>query len=284
MKKKTKDLLIITGIYILAYAAGILACGPVMPLIAKCFVFDTVATVVTFVFSVILVNSSVYDAYWSLTPMVMALCLFIGNRAFSPYRMAFLAAFLLWSVRLTVNWISVFTGFDYEDWRYRKFRSETPKPLWPAVNFFGIHYVPTLVVFLGMLPIFEIVDRPLGPLSLPGIALIPAGVCLELCADRQMHAFWANGPQGTVCDRGLWKCSRHPNYLGEITVWLGVFLTMLPYAPERWYYGAGFAAVALMFETISIPLMEKRQLTRRPAYADYRKKTSRLLLLPVRSR
>lgn len=37
----------------------------------KLFVFDSVATIVTFVFSVILRNSSVYDAYWSVAPMVM---------------------------------------------------------------------------------------------------------------------------------------------------------------------------------------------------------------------
>lgn len=280
MKRKTRDLVILLGIYLLAYAAGIFACRFVTPLLLKCFVFDTVATVVTFVFSVILVNSSVYDAYWSLTPMVMALCLFTGNGARTFWQTVFLAAFLLWSLRLTANWLTVFTGFDYEDWRYRKFRAETPKLLWPAVNFFGIHYVPTLVVFLGMLPLFAIVKNPLGPWSLPGVLVMLAGVYLELCADRQMHAFLGGGMHGEVCDRGLWKYSRHPNYLGEITVWTGVFLTMLPYVPERWYYGIGFLSVAVMFEVISVPLMEKRQLSRRPAYADYRKRTSRLLLLP----
>lgn len=277
---KLRDLGIILGIYLIAYVFGFFACNHIDGLILKMFVFDTAATIVTFVFSVVLKNSSVYDAYWSVTPMVMSLWLFFSYKAFAPFQIAFLIAFNVWGVRLTANWVTVFTDFSYEDWRYRKYREETPKLFWPLVNFFGIHYIPTLVVFLGMLPMFQILENPLGPWSIPGIIVILCGVALEFFADREMHAFLAEGVHGKVCRRGLWNYSRHPNYLGEITVWLGVFLTMLPYAPEHWYFVVGFVAVALLFNIISIPLMEKRQLARRPEYAEYRKTTSRLLLFP----
>lgn len=280
--KKAKDLGIIALIYILAYVIGILSCRAVESLILKCFIFDTVATVVVFLFSVILVNSSVYDAYWSLTPMMMSLCLFIGSKAFSLWQILFLIVFNIWSLRLTANWTIVFTDFSYEDWRYRKFRNETPRALWPAVNFFGIHYVPTLVVFLGMLPLFRLIENPLGVLALPGVIVMLFGIGLETFADRAMHAFLASERHGDVCQTGLWKYSRHPNYLGEITVWTGVFLVMLPYSPAYWYYAIGFVSVAVMFNVISVPLMEKRQLERRPGYAEYAERTSRLLLLPVK--
>lgn len=280
--KKSKALLIITLIYVFAFAVGRLCALPVRGDIPKYFVFDSAATVAVFIFSVLFKNSSVYDAYWSFTPMVMSVVLFVNNRAFSAFQLIFLAIFLVWSVRLTANWITVFTGFDYEDWRYRKFRNETPKALWPAVNFFGIHYMPTFLVFLGMLPLFVISKTALGPLSLFGDAVMLFGIALEFFADRQMHAFLSSQHHGDVCSKGLWKYSRHPNYLGEISVWLGVFLVMLPYAPEYLYYIAGAAGIALMFNVISIPLMEKRQLKRRPAYKEYRRTTSRLLLLPNR--
>lgn len=280
--KKVKDLAILFLIYVFAFAVGVVSCYFVRTPILKFFVFDSAATVIVFLFSVIFVNSSVYDPYWSLTPMVMAISLFIRNSAFSPFQLLFLAAFTIWSVRLTANWITVFTDFSYEDWRYRKFRAETSKQLWPIVNFFGIHYVPTVVVFLGMLPIFQIVKTPLGLKSLPGILIVLFGVALEFFADKQMHAFLSLKEEGKVCRRGLWKYSRHPNYLGEMTVWLGVFLTMLPYALKQWYYVIGFLSVVLLFNIVSIPLMEKRQLARRPDYLAYCQTTSRLLLLPVR--
>ena len=283
-KIKARDLLFITLIYIFAYTVGVLACISIENVILRFFVFDAAATIATFVFSVITHNSSVYDAYWSLTPMVMSIWLFIEYRAFSVWQILFLIAFSVWSMRLTINWTVVTTGFSYEDWRYRKYREENPPALWFIINFFGIHMVPTLVVFAGMLPLFEIVKTPMNALSLIGDAVILCGVALEFFADRQMHVFLAETKEKTVCRRGLWKYSRHPNYLGEITVWCGVFIVMLPYAPEKWYYAVGAVAVAVLFNVVSIPLMEKRQLARRPDYAEYRRETSRLLLLPSKNR
>lgn len=279
---KKRDLLIILIIYIVSYAAGFIAASYVDGLIFKWFIFDTAATIVSFIFSTILRNSSVYDAYWSLTPMVMIICLFADGRAQSMFQLLFFVAFNIWSIRLTINWITVFTDFSYEDWRYSKFRNASPKLLWPLVNFFGIHYMPTLIVFAGMLPIFKIITNPLGIKSLPGIIIILVGVTLEYMADRDMHEFLASNNRSTVCQTGLWNYSRHPNYLGEITVWLGVYLTMLPYEPSFYYLGIGFISVAVMFNIISIPLMENRQKAKREAYKDYCKSTSRLLILPKR--
>lgn len=281
--RKTRDLIIITLIYILSFAIGLIPTFFIENVILRFFVFDSLATIVTFIFSCILKNSSVYDAYWSLTPMVMSIWLFIIRGAFSPLQIAFLLVFNIWSIRLTLNWVNVFTDFSYEDWRYSKFRDETPKLLWPIVNFFGIHYMPTFLVFLGMLPLFAIADGHIGLWSIPGMVIILIGVLLELLADTEMHRFLrSKGIKGVCCETGLWRYSRHPNYLGEITVWLGVFLSMLPYALNLWYYGVGFVGMVILFNVVSIPLMEKRQLKRRPSYAEYRRTTSRLLLLPKR--
>lgn len=278
MKKKTKDLWIIFGIYLISYIIGYLICMSFANIIFKFFVFDIAATIVTFIFSVLLKNSSVYDAYWSLTPMIMSIWLFVLLRAVSPMQILFLIVFNLWSIRLTMNWVIVFTDFSYEDWRYRKFRNELSKVMWPMANFFGIHMVPTIVVFLGMLPLFQIAQAELNFMVLPGMLVILIGVALEYFADRQMHDFLNSGSKGSVCRNGLWKYSRHPNYLGEMTVWLGVYLVMLPYACEKYYYMIGFLSIVFLFNVVSISMMEKRQLARRPEYADYKKTTSRLLL------
>lgn len=278
--KKKKDLLIILIIYVFAFIIGYLPCTSFTNMMLKLFVFDVVATVVTFIFSVILRNSSVYDAYWSATPMVMIIWLFIVEKAFNGMQIVFLIVFLVWSVRLTVNWVQVFTDFSYEDWRYRKFRDETPRLFWPIVNFFGIHFMPTLVVFAGMLPLFSISQTPIGVMAMPGIIVMLFGILLEFFADIQMHEFLSSGRTGEVCNVGLWSYSRHPNYLGEISFWCGVFIAMIPYDIGHWYYGIGWLSVCILFNVVSIPLMEKRQLSRRPKYNDYKLKTSRLILRP----
>lgn len=281
-RQKTTDLLRFLLIYLLAYGVGYASCFWISNTLARYFVFDLAATIVTFVFSVVHRNSSVYDAYWSLTPMVMAAALFIRFQAWSVWQILFFAVFELWGLRLTVNWITVTSGFSYEDWRYRKYRDENSPAMWFLINLSGIHLVPTLVVFAGMLPLFEIVRRPMDWRSLFGVAVMCFGIMLEFFADRQMHAFLRETTDRAVCRRGLWNLSRHPNYLGEISVWTGVFLAMLPTAPDRWYTVIGAVGVAVLFNAVSIPLMEKRQLSRRADYAAYRLQTSRLLLLPPR--
>jgi steroid 5-alpha reductase family enzyme len=105
------------------------------------------------------------------------------------------------------------------------------------------------------------------------------GIVLEAAADATAHRFRKEHP-GQVNDRGLWKYSRHPNYLGEITFWWGVFFMMLSVEPESWHFFVGPLANTLLFIFISIPLMEKRQLRNKPDYQTYREETSMLLLLP----
>lgn len=280
--KRTKALIIIAAIYILAFLIGAMSVINISNLILKMFVFDVVATVVVFAFSLIFKNSSVYDPYWSLTPIVIAVWVYFINNSFSAMNMLFLIAFVAWGLRLTINWGTVFYGFDYEDWRYRMFRENNGPVLWFIINFGGIHMFPTLIVFAGMLPIFEIAQIQIGVLSVPGIIIILLGILLELLADRDMQRFLKNTHEKVSCREGLWKNSRHPNYLGEISVWIGVFLTMLPYAKDKYLYGLGALAIAIMFNVVSIPMMEKRQKARRSDYEDYCQKTSRLLLLPVK--
>ena len=75
-----------------------------------------------------------------------------------------------------------------------------------------------------------------------------------------------------MCDVGLWKRGRHPNYFGEVMMWWGVWLMYASLRGIDWLMLAPFAMTDL-FLFISIPMMERRQLARKPAYAAYRKRT-----------
>lgn len=280
--RKKANLCVLFLIYLLAFAVGVIACRDIEDEIYKLLVFDIVATIVVFVFSVILKNSSVYDPYWSYTPMFMSFYIFMVNESYSFVQLLFLVVFNIWSIRLTLNWVKVFTDFSYEDWRYLKYREESGKWLWPIVNFAGIHMMPTILVFAGMLPLFEISKTSLGIKSVPGILIMLAGIGLEFFADRQMHSFLQLSVKKEVCKEGLWRYSRHPNYLGEISFWLGVYLVMLPYAMERWYFCVGCVGIFVLFNVVSIPLMEKRQLSRREDYSKYMDETPRLFVWPFK--
>ena len=78
---------------------------------------------------------------------------------------------------------------------------------------------------------------------------------------------------------GLWKYSRHPNYLGEILMWWGVGLSVLCAAPGTWYLVAGAVANTTLFFAVSIPMADKRQ-SRKDGFAEYKKQTR--MLLPIK--
>lgn len=95
-----------------------------------------------------------------------------------------------------------------------------------------------------------------------------------------MHAFLRTTTEKVTCRRGLWKYSRHPNYLGEILIWVGVYCSLLLTDYSLWFTFIGIIIMLFLFIVISIPMMEKRQVNRRSDYKDYQRKTSILLILP----
>ncbi|HTY29342.1 MAG TPA: DUF1295 domain-containing protein, partial [Mycobacterium sp.] len=232
-------------------------------------------------------NSSFYDAFWSVIPPL----LLVYWWAAGPLGLDSLRCWLVtvvvvyWAVRLTGNWVYGFPGLHHEDWRYPLLRDGAGR--WEFVaDLFGIHLIPTIQVFLGMLPVYVAVTRTgdgLVWLSWVAFAIGIAAVTLELVADTQMHRFVAAKQPGAVMDQGLWAWSRHPNYLGEIGFWFAMALFGVAASPQDWWWlFVGVIAMVAMFLGASIPLMEKRSLERRPHYQDVIDRVPKLIPRPPR--
>ena len=277
--KKLKGLLLFLLFYLIAYGVGYLVSLPLDNLILKGAIFTLVATAIIYGLSLIIANSSLYDPYWSLTPIVIFTYL-LFNVEINVYTIVLYVAMSLWSHRLTINWILNFEDIKWEDWRYQNYRKNNSKLMFQIINFFGIMMTPTVLVYICMIPMIYSLEYGLNALSLISSGLILLGFVLEIIADSEMRIFKKTAQKGDICDIGLWKYSRHPNYLGENMIWLGssvlVFLTDI----SKWYLGLMFILMVSLFLFISIPLMEKRQLERKEKYREYMKKTSMFLLLP----
>jgi steroid 5-alpha reductase family enzyme len=269
--------------YVVALISGIYAAriqGAVHPLV-QIAIADLAATCVIFIFSMIFNNSSMYDPYWSVKPAVIAVFyLFVYYPGAVPMRQLLLAAaVMIYSIRLTANFYRQWPGLQHEDWRYRDFRKQFPKLYW-VVSFLGIHFFPTLMVYLGCLPLFPAMaagQAAFGVLDGVGLVVIIGGALLAFIADEQMITF-RKGPshKGKVMMSGLWKHSRHPNYLGEILNWWGIFLIGLASGVSFWWTGIGAFLITLMFIFVSIPLMDKHAIDRE-GFTDYKKSTPALL-------
>jgi steroid 5-alpha reductase family enzyme len=105
-----------------------------------------------------------------------------------------------------------------------------------------------------------------------GFSVWAVGFGVEVVADAQKSRFSANeSNRGTFIQTGLWARSRHPNYFGEIMLWVGVLVTTLPVLRGwQWIALLSPAFVALLLMRVSgIPLLEKKADERWGGQADY---------------
>ncbi len=237
---------------------------------------DLAATIVVFVGSRRANNSSIYDAYWSVLPMAIAIWLASQAPQLNLRGYLALAAVQVWGLRLTVNWARGWAGLGHEDWRYVDMRKTTGKLYWVA-SFFGLHFFPTVLTFLGgtsLLPAFNSAAA-VSATDAVATVVVFAAIAIEWIADEQLRAFRAGNPTG-ACNVGLWKYSRHPNYFGEIFFWVGLWLFGVSAGAPVWMVVGPLAMFAL-FLFASIPMAEKRALARRPEYAERIAKVSMLV-------
>ena len=278
-KSRAASFVVIILVYVLASAAGIAICKSLdLGVWLNLLIADVASTLIVFFFSVLFGNASVYDPYWSVQPIVI-LGSFALGREITLFRALLILAVLFWGVRLTLNWAFTFRGLEYQDWRYTMLEEKTGK-LYPLVNLFGIHLFPTLVVYGCTVPaVYALINgSELTPLNIVFFSLSVAAVILQIVSDTQMHRY-RKDRDAPFMRHGLWKYSRHPNYLGEILMWWGVALFTVSSFPTRWFLIAGALLNTAMFLVISIPMADGRQ-SAKEGFEEYKKETR--MLLPIK--
>lgn len=291
---KTASLARVGLAYLLAFGAATLwlVAGPDTAwLWLDGLIADLIATLGIFVASRVLHNSSCYDPYWSvLPPFLVGFWLLAATdvAGVDDGRVALLViVVLVWAVRLTGNWLYDWPGLHHEDFRYPGVRERAGR-FELLADLVGIHLVPTLIVFLGLVPAYAVLTRPGDPVNwLDAVAtLVGIGAAmLQLVADAQMRKFIRHRQPGQAMESGLWAWSRHPNYFGEVSFWWSLALFGIAGAPQDWWWlVVGGVAMTVMFQAASIPMMEKRSLERRPTYQDIIDRVPRLVPRPPRRR
>ena len=132
-------------------------------------------------------------------------------------------------------------------------------------------------------------DKPLGLIGFIGLGLWLLGFVIEIIADAQKRAFRKEPTnQGKFINTGLWAWSRHPNYFGEITLWLGMAILALPVLSGfQWVTMISPVFVFLLLTKVSgIPTLTKKSKQRwgnDPEYQAYLANTSLLIPMPPKN-
>lgn len=304
MSRKASFILVIIGYLLATLIGGIgyLLLGTaidteykLLEIIIKSAFMDLLATIVVYLFALFLKNTSYYDPYWSVwPPILLVFPMIMEEGLFNTTSIITLIVVLIYAIRLTVNWAIRFKGFtkEEEDYRYRKYR-ETLKPfLFEIVNFFGLIMMPTVLVFFGSIPMLYAAyyGTNFNALYMIGLLITLLGISVEIASDLALVNFKKDpNNKGKLLSVGLWKYSRHPNYLGEVTVWVGFGILGLVVCllnglySEIWINLLGAVLIFLLFNLISVKLMDDRMKGRYPEYDLYMKTTSRFFILPRRS-
>lgn len=232
---------------------------------------DVIATLVIFVFSLALNNSSMYDPYWSVAPIAIAAA-WAATGGGGIVSVVLLAVIVAWGLRLTYNFFRGWPGLHHEDWRYVSYREGSGLLYW-AISLGGFHLFPTLAVFGGLLPAWYAFSSGGDSLNVGmvlGAAISLGGVVLEAVADNQLRDFRRDRTDpDQILAEGVWAWCRHPNYLGEITFWWGLWIFGVSVDPSALWTGLGALVITIMFQAVSLPLVDNRMLAKRPHYQEH---------------
>ncbi|XP_071089815.1 uncharacterized protein [Haliotis cracherodii] len=141
------------------------------------------------------------------------------------------------------------------------------------------------VIFINA-PASALKSTSITPQDIVGIVFFAIGLFSETFADFQKFGF-RNNPinKGKWCDKGLWKVSRHPNYFGEITLWIGVFIMSTSILVDAQWVAvlSPVFTMAILLFLSGIPLLEQKsdeRYRKNEDYVTYKKRTSPLIPFP----
>jgi steroid 5-alpha reductase family enzyme len=255
------------------------------PVFALCAVLAFGINWVAFVPAYLGRTERFYDLTGTLSYLsVMALALLAGSGSTLSILLAVLVA--VWAVRLG-TFLVLRIRKDGSDGRFDAIKVD-PLRFLMSWTLQGLWVLLTAGAALAAMTTEA--DAELGPLTAAGLVVWAVGFAIEATADAQKRAFRRDpANRGRFIRSGLWAWSRHPNYFGEITLWVGIALIALP-ALSGWQL---LTLVSPLFVTVlltrvsGVPLLEARGRKAwgdEPEYREYVAQTPVLVPRPPRGR
>jgi steroid 5-alpha reductase family enzyme len=171
---------------------------------------------------------------------------------------------------------------EHEDGRYRAIREYFGSKADLFLFFFYQGQAGVALLFsLPMLAAMR--GGPLDRFAVAGVAVWVTAVVGESIADRQLARFRADPTNsGQVCQVGLWRYSRHPNYFFEWVHWWS-YVLIARGAPLAWI--GPVVMLLFLFRLTGIPHTEQQAIrSRGERYREYQRTTSIFVPWPPRRR
>lgn len=223
------------------------------------------------------------DASYAMTFIVLAGCALLASPV-EPFKLVLFGMITFWALRLggfllfriwRTGIDSRFDGVRDNFWKFGKFWLAQAISVW--------------LILLPSLMALWYDETYFTSLSYVGISVWIVGVVIEVLADIQKYRFNQNpNNKDKWIASGIWAYARHPNYFGEMLVWLGIFIytaTVLSTAQVLIGIISPIYSICLLLFVSGVPPLERvadKRWGHQSAYKRYKHRTSLLIPLPPR--
>lgn len=224
------------------------------------------------------------DTSYAATFAVLALfgVLYTG---ITPFNCLLLAMVILWAIRLG-GFLLYRVSKTGRDARFDTIRND----FWKFGKFWVGQGLSVWVIMLAALLAFAQMHAQISVVAWLGAACWLIGLGLEATADIQKFRFTSSpANKNTWIQTGVWRYSRHPNYMGEMLVWIGVFIyasTVLSPVLTLIAALSPIFIISLLLLVSGVPILEKiadKRWGSDPKYREYKARTSILVPWPPKS-
>lgn len=257
-----------------------------------------ISIIVSFFYGLLTRNYSTVDRLWSILPAIYVL-VWMQDYMYNPRFVIAGIIVIAWALRLSLNfarrggfgfnWKQGFTG---EDYRWEVMREKIPNRfVFEVFNLFFISAFQLVLVFMITLPLYFVgqYDAPLGNVDYLLFGLHALFLILETIADNQQYKYYTEHNSTEFKDSprhqlgfntfGLWKHSRHPNYVCELSQWAIVAIYLFN-MNGTWHYSMFGAIVLILLFVGSTNLAENITLSKYDHYPEWRKVSAPWVTIP----
>lgn len=239
-----------------------------------------------FIVATIIKNNSIVDIHWGMGFVVGAWTSFLIRDEPTLLSYFVLCFITLWGLRLSIRLYRRNHGKP-EDFRYAQWREEWGDKV-VITAFLRVFTVQAIINFATGSVAYAIIlyngfeFAGIGQvLVYIGLAISLTGLFFEVVGDEQLRRHIKKGTR-TLMQNGLWSVTRHPNYFGEILIWIGLYLagiSMLVKGNINLIYYIGLMisplSMTIVLTKISTPLLEKN-MTKYDGWEAYTKRVPEL--------
>ena len=229
---------------------------------------------VWFVISLLIKRNDIADIAWGLGFVGVVIFLFITQAQTLQSTIVYILT-IIWGIRLAIH-IGVRSKDKPEDFRYKKWRDEWGK-YFVLRSYLQVYLLQGFFMWIISVPIIVVSmakNQPISPFMFVGSIVWLIGFAFESIGDYQLMQFIKHKQNKyDIMQTGLWKYTRHPNYFGEVLVWWGIFIMVLPLQYGIWAIISPITISFLLLYVSGIPMLEAKYKDHQ-AFQDYKKRTS----------